>query len=226
MPPEEPQSQLPQEVRKGRFRRFFATIRDAIFELFPGSKPIYKWFAKEGKGMKDGWFLFSVVALIIAILSSYITFKLTVNTNNTFHDDKMMIKPKWDNIYARDYADADHLFNDCSDAFDAEEYGYCKLFYEQNEAISPSSYRKLIQIEPIYIMAKFATSPQAGDSSVFQNGLNLFVADLQAHKDNQVTLAVAIYSLGRVSKCEDAQNQVFIKKIVDEITKIKATAPE
>jgi hypothetical protein len=69
MPEERPQ-QRPQESRNS-LRGLGSAIFNAALEQWPVLKPFWAWLKQEGSGLKQGWVLFSVLALVVSVLTGW-----------------------------------------------------------------------------------------------------------------------------------------------------------
>lgn len=69
--PSEPSKPTVPDPPKKRFKELLSTAFHGYLEEHPFAKAVYSWFRKEGKGVKSGWVLFSVLAVGLMALAGY-----------------------------------------------------------------------------------------------------------------------------------------------------------
>jgi len=50
--------------------------RDCLVESIPGAKPTWEFIKTESRGVKQGWVLFTVIGLVIVIVTASVTHKI------------------------------------------------------------------------------------------------------------------------------------------------------
>src|SRR5438093_4437772 len=50
--------------------------RDCLVENIPGAKPTWEFIKRESRGVKQGWVLFTVIGLVLVVVTAFVTRKI------------------------------------------------------------------------------------------------------------------------------------------------------
>ena len=64
------------QLKTGGLRRLVRWARDCLVENIPGAKSTWEFIKTESRGVKQGWVLFTVIGLVIVVVTASVTHKI------------------------------------------------------------------------------------------------------------------------------------------------------
>jgi hypothetical protein len=188
-------------------------------EQWPFLKPWYKRFAGEVIGMKQGWILFSILALAVSTITWRITYSVMKSQIHTSNESKMVKKSDYEQIYSTYYTDEASMFKYTTIAYDSGDYAYTIKFFDRAKDLHTS--RSYITLTPLYAAAKYAQTPTPEGRYNFEKILNDLVDDINKNSDQDL-VGYVLTGLNKIKGQVPSEENDFINKTCDNLIKLRS----